>query len=214
MLGILRYICLKLFLTISASYNCVDRHVANGKGSKVALIHEGNDPEDITHVTYSELQAQVCRLANLLKKSGVRKGDTVAIYMHMTPYLVYAMLACCRIGAIHSVVFAGFSADALSQRMEDTKCKLLITADAMARGPKTINLKAIVDDALAHCPAVKVLLSLLRVSFPYFPNSVQTVLVLRSKDSKAPMVVGRDEDLAASMVRNSIHLTLMFLTLY
>lgn len=134
----------------------MDRHVENGKGSKVALIHEGNEPDDVTYITYAELQEQVCRMANVLKRFGVRKGDTVAIYMNMSPYLVYAMLAACRIGAIHSVVFAGFSAESLAQRMIDANCKVLITADTMHRGPKRIDLKRIADEALIRCPSVKV----------------------------------------------------------
>ncbi|KAI9009440.1 hypothetical protein BC832DRAFT_364733 [Gaertneriomyces semiglobifer] len=142
---------------INACYNCIDRHALKDP-SKVAIIWEADEPGQHLNITFGEALAEICRVANVLKKYGVRKGDTVAIYMPMVPEAVYAMLACARIGAVHSVVFAGFSADALRDRMLDAKCKILITADQGQRGGKTIQLKKIADDALAECPLVHTVL--------------------------------------------------------
>ncbi|KAK8407384.1 hypothetical protein O3P69_002131 [Scylla paramamosain] len=134
-------------------YNCLDRHVLAGKGDQVAFYWEGNDPADAEVVTYGELLKDVCRVANVLKAKGVAKGDRVAIYMPMVKQLVVAMLAVARIGAVHSIVFGGYSADSLADRMMDAQASVLITADAVWRGPKLIALKEIADDALKLCSA-------------------------------------------------------------
>ncbi|WZY89343.1 hypothetical protein YC2023_046078 [Brassica napus] len=129
-------------------YNCLDRNVEAGLGDKTAMFWEGNERDVDASLTYSQLLQQVCQLANYLKDVGVKKGDAVVIYLPMLMELPIAMLACARIGAVHSVVFAGFSADSLAQRIIDCKPKLILTCNAVKRGPKTINLKAIVDAAL------------------------------------------------------------------
>ena len=138
---------------LNVAYNCIDRHLAT-RGDQVAIIWEGDDPADDQSITYRELHAAVCRLANVLKTRGVRKGDRVCIYMPMIPEAAYAMLACARIGAIHSVVFGGFSPEALKDRILDCDCRALITADEGLRGGKTIGLKRNADTALAACPDV------------------------------------------------------------
>jgi acetyl-CoA synthetase len=136
---------------LNVSYNCIDRHLPE-RADQTALIWEGDDPADSKHITYSELKEHVCRLANALKARGVSKGDRVCIYMPMIPEAAYAMLACTRIGAIHSVVFGGFSPEALKDRILDSDCQTLITADEGVRGGRKIPLKANADAALAACP--------------------------------------------------------------
>jgi len=138
---------------LNASYNCIDRHLPE-KARQTAIIWEGDDPAESTNITYAELHDRVCRLANVLKNRGVTKGDRVCIYMPMIPEAAYAMLACARIGAIHSVVFGGFSPQALQDRILDSDCQTLITADEGLRGAKTIPLKANADIALEGCPNV------------------------------------------------------------
>ncbi|MCB1688272.1 MAG: acetate--CoA ligase [Halioglobus sp.] len=138
---------------LNVSYNCIDRHLPQ-RAAQTALLWEGDDPADSKHITYSELKDQVCRLANTLKARGVRKGDRVCIYMPMIPEAAYAMLACTRIGAVHSVVFGGFSPEALKDRILDSDCQTLITADEGVRGSRSIPLKANADKALASCPNV------------------------------------------------------------
>jgi len=142
--------------TLNASYNCLDRQVEAGLGDKVALIFEADDGT-VSRVTYADLLARTCRMANALKARGVKKGDRVVIYMSMSVEGVVAMQACARIGAPHSVVFGGFSAQSLRDRIEDTGAVMVITADEQARGGKHLPLKAIVDDAVAlgGCDAVK-----------------------------------------------------------
>ena len=136
---------------INASKNCIDRHL-NKAGDKIAIIWEGDDPELSKEITYRELHEEVCRLSNVLKQRGVKKGDRVCIYMPMIPEAAYSMLACARIGAIHSVVFGGFSPESLKDRILDSDCRTVITADQGLRGSKKIPLKDNVDEALNSCP--------------------------------------------------------------
>ncbi|HIC79458.1 MAG TPA: acetate--CoA ligase, partial [Kiloniellaceae bacterium] len=140
--------------TTNASYNCIDRHLPT-RENDVAIIWEGDDPNDEQHITYGELHEHVCRLANAMKARGVKRGDRVTIYMPMIPEAAYAMLACARIGAIHSVVFGGFSPDALAGRIQDCQSECVITADEGLRGGRKIPLKKNTDAALASCPDVK-----------------------------------------------------------
>ncbi len=136
---------------LNVSVNCIDRHLPE-RAEQVAIIWEGDDPADSAHITYAELHEKVCRLANVLKARGVEKGDRVCIYMPMIPEAAYAMLACSRIGAIHSVVFGGFSPESLKDRILDSSCKVLITADEGVRGGKKVPLKHNCDQALQECP--------------------------------------------------------------
>ena len=139
---------------LNISENCLDRHLAD-RGDKTAIIFEPNDPKDLARrITYRELYFEVCKFANVLKRNGVRKGDRVCLYMPMIPALAVATLACARIGAIHSVVFAGFSANSMADRINDAACSVVITADGMSRGPKQIPLKRVVDEALENCSTV------------------------------------------------------------
>lgn len=138
---------------LNASVNCIDRHLENN-GEKTAIIWEGDDPQDSLKITYKQLHESVCRFANALKKRGISKGDRVCIYMPMIPEAAYAMLACTRIGAIHSVVFGGFSPESLKDRILDSDCESVITADEGLRGSKKIPLKNNVDTALEDCPNV------------------------------------------------------------
>ncbi|WP_422023084.1 acetate--CoA ligase [Pyruvatibacter mobilis] len=140
--------------TLNACYNCVDRHVAD-KGDEVAIIWEGDDPSVDQKITYTQLHHHVQRFANVLKDQGVKKGDRVTIYMPMIPEAAYAMLACARIGAVHSVVFGGFSPDALAGRIQDCDSRFVITSDEGVRGGRPIPLKENTDDALDSCPDVK-----------------------------------------------------------
>lgn len=139
---------------INVAYNCVDRHLAT-RGDKTAILWQGDDPDEVQHITYRELYHQVCRMANVLLQHGVRKGDRVAIYLPMIPAAAVAMLACARIGAIHTVVFAGFSADALRDRILDAAAVAVITADQGLRGGKVIHLKRTVDEAVLGAPGVR-----------------------------------------------------------
>lgn len=138
---------------LNVSWNCIDRHLPQ-RAAQTAFIWEGDDPADSKHITYAELHEAVSRLANVIKQRGVKKGDRVCIYMPMIPEAAYAMLACARIGAIHSVVFGGFSPDAIRDRIQDSDCQTVITADQGVRGGKLIPLKANVDKALTQCPNV------------------------------------------------------------
>ncbi len=140
--------------TLNVSANCLDRHLAK-RGDQTALIFEGDDPSVSKHITYRELHEQVCKFANVLKGQGVKKGDRVTIYLPMIPELPVAMLACTRIGAIHSIVFGGFSPDALAGRIQDCDSTLVITADEGLRGGRKVPLKANVDQAMKSCPSVK-----------------------------------------------------------
>ncbi|WP_223485991.1 acetate--CoA ligase [Pseudomonas sp. A-RE-19] len=138
---------------LNVSYNCIDRHLEK-RGDQTAIIWEGDDPAESARITYKKLHHNVCRLANVLKSRGVKKGDRVCIYMPMIPEAAYAMLACARIGAIHSVVFGGFSPDSLRDRILDADCRTVITADEGVRGGKFVPLKKNVDTALQSCPNV------------------------------------------------------------
>ena len=138
---------------LNVTTNCIDRHLKT-RGDQTAIIWEGDDPGTELTITYRELYQHVCRLANVLKARGVKKGDRVCIYMPMIPEAAYAMLACARIGAIHSVVFGGFSPESLKDRILDSDCRTLITADEGVRGAKSIPLKGNSDEALEQCPRV------------------------------------------------------------
>ena len=138
---------------LNASYNCLDRHLAE-RGDQVAIIWESDDPNEDRKITYAELHAEVSKFANVLKDRGVKKGDRVSIYMPMIPEAAVAMLACTRIGAMHSVVFGGFSPDALRDRIQDSDCQIVITADQSVRGGKRVPLKSNADKAMANCPNV------------------------------------------------------------
>ncbi len=160
---------------LNITENCIDRHLVT-KGNKTAILFEPNDPnEEAQHITYNDLYKKVNQFANVLKQQGVNKGDRVCIYLPMIPELAIALLACARIGAIHSVVFAGFSATALSTRINDSDCKMVITSDGSYRGAKTIDLKGIVDEALESCP------------------DVENVLVAKRIHSEIKMKEGRDQ---------------------
>ena len=140
--------------TLNACVNCLDRHLFQ-KTQKIALIWEGDEPHEQRQLTYQELFNDVCRFANVLKNKGIQKGDRVTIYMPQVPEAIISMLACARIGAVHSVVFGGFSAKALSERIHDSESKLIITADEGIRGGKKIPLKKSVDEALKNCSSVQ-----------------------------------------------------------
>ena len=155
--------------------NCIDRHLRT-KGDKTAILFEPNNPDEpAQHITYNQLAKKVNQFANVLKDNGIKKGDRVCIYLPMIPELAVSLLACARIGAIHSVVFAGFSATALSTRINDSDCKMVITSDGSFRGSKTIDLKGIVDEGLESC------------------NSVETVLVVKRTNTDIDMKEGRDQ---------------------
>ncbi|MDT0583175.1 acetate--CoA ligase [Brumicola blandensis] len=141
---------------LNASYNCIDRHLAT-RAKKTALLWEGDSPEDSQAVSYQELHYEVCKLANGLKKLGVKKGDRVALYMPMVPHAAYAMLACARIGAVHSVIFGGFSPNAIADRINDSQAKVVITCDEGRRAGRSVPLKANVDQALSNdaCPSIE-----------------------------------------------------------
>jgi len=139
---------------INACYNCLDRHVKD-KPDAIAILWEGNEPGNVQRITYKQALKEVCKIANALKTSGIKKGDRVALYMPMVPAAAFTMLACARIGAPHIVVFAGFSASSLRDRIIDSGSTVLVTADEGLRGPKVVSLKKIADEALAECPFVK-----------------------------------------------------------
>ncbi|MGB5465012.1 MAG: acetate--CoA ligase [Sedimenticolaceae bacterium] len=139
--------------TLNVSYNCLDRHL-DSRGDQIAIIWEGDDPNEDRKITYRELHEEVCRFANVLKDRGVRRGDRVSLYLPMIPEAAVAMLACTRIGAVHSIVFGGFSPDALKDRINDSDCKVVITSDQSMRGGKKVPLKANADKAIESCPQV------------------------------------------------------------
>eukprot|EP01116_Phalansterium_solitarium_P009436 TRINITY_DN2357_c1_g1_i3.p1 TRINITY_DN2357_c1_g1~~TRINITY_DN2357_c1_g1_i3.p1 ORF type:complete len:493 (+),score=188.41 TRINITY_DN2357_c1_g1_i3:103-1581(+) len=140
--------------TLNVSFNCLDRHLPH-RANNVAIIAEGDTPSDVRHITYQQAFNEVCRMANVLTSVGLRKGDTVAIYMPNIPEALYSMLACARIGAVHSVVFGGFSAEALRDRIQDAGCRVLITCDEGVRGGRPVHLKKIADEAVRQCPTIE-----------------------------------------------------------
>ena len=149
---------------LNITENCIDRHLRT-RGDKTAILFEPNDPkEKAVHITYNELHERVCKMANVLKSQGIKKGDRVCIYLPMIPELAVSVLACARIGAIHSVVFAGFSSTALATRINDSDCKMVITSDGSFRGSKTIDLKGIVDEGLKKCDCVEHVLVVKRIN--------------------------------------------------
>jgi acetyl-CoA synthetase len=159
---------------LNITENCLDRHLITN-ATKTAIIFEPNHPDEkAQHITYAALFEKVCRMANVLKSKGVKKGDRVCIYLPMIPELTISILACARIGAVHSVVFAGFSATALATRINDCDCKMIITSDGSFRGPKTLDLKSIVDDALENC------------------KNLESVLVVKRTGEEVNMTAQRD----------------------
>jgi len=161
--------------TTNVAYNCLDRHLEK-RGDQVAVIFEGDDPNDSRNITYRELHREVCRFANVLRNRGVKKGDRVTLYLPMIPEAVYAMLACARLGAIHAIVFGGFSPDALADRIEGCESKVVLTADEGLRGGRKVPLKANVDAAIDRLGA----------------NAVDHVIVVRRTGGNVNMVAGRD----------------------
>lgn len=160
---------------LNITENCLDRHL-HIRRDKTAILFEPNNPdEEAEHITYKQLHERVCKFANVLKDNGIKKGDRVVIYLPMIPELAISVLACARIGAVHSVVFAGFSSTALATRINDCEAKMVLTSDGSYRGGKTIDLKGIVDDALEQCPGVNM------------------VLVVKRTNADIPMKKGRDQ---------------------
>jgi acetyl-CoA synthetase len=174
---------------VNITKNCIDRHLAR-RGDKTAIIFEPNNPNEAAqHITYNELYSRVSKLANVLRDQGIKKGDRVCIYLPMIPELSVAVLACARIGAIHSVVFAGFSSSAVAARINDSECKMVITSDGSYRGNKAIDLKGIIDDALDKCPCV------------------EKVLVVNRTNTTVNMKEGRDlwlEPLMEAAIPNNV----------
>ena len=159
---------------LNLSYNCVDRHATGERRHKAALIWEG-EPGEVRQLTYAELHEQVQRFANVLKDAGVQKGDRVAVYMGMTPELAIALLACARVGAVHSVIFGGFAAHAIADRVNDSDCRVVVTQDISYRRGARIQLKGIVDEALERCPDIR-----------------KVVVFQRDPEANTPMKAGRD----------------------
>ncbi len=185
---------------LNASVNCIDRHLPH-RADQTAILWEGDDPGESQHITYQVLKDEVCRLANVMHDRGVRPGDRVCIYMPMVPEAAYAMLACTRIGAIHSVVFGGFSPEALKDRINDASCRMVITADEGLRGGKKVPLKTNVDAALTHCPSIDTVIVLERtgaaidwvpdrdIAYGASTRAASRDFVPVSMDSEAPLFI-------------------------
>jgi|TARA_R110002020_G_scaffold199778_2_gene401462 acetyl-CoA synthetase len=182
---------------LNITENCIDRHLAT-RGDKTAIIFEPNNPdESAEHITYRQLYERVNKFANVLRDQGIKKGDRVCIYLPMIPELAISVLACARIGAIHSVVFAGFSANALATRINDSSCKIVITSDGSFRGAKTIDLKSIVDEALTDCPSVDSVLVAKRIQTDVNMKDgrdywLQPLLDAASEEGKAEVMDAED----------------------
>ena len=172
--------------TLNVAYNCIDRH-ANKTPNKIAIIWEGDNPEDHKKITYKELLEKVNRTANALKSLGVKKGDCVTVYLTMIPELAYTMLACARIGAIHSIIFGGFSSESIANRIKDCNSKFIVTADQGIRGGKIIPLKKTVDDALENCPSIKKCL--------YFQKSNSEIKIVNKLDTKLNEIIENSSDI-------------------
>ncbi|MAS22196.1 MAG: acetate--CoA ligase [SAR116 cluster bacterium] len=185
---------------LNASVNCIDRHLPH-RADQTAILWEGDDPGESQHITYQVLKDEVCRLANVMHDRGVRPGDRVCIYMPMVPEAAYAMLACTRVGAIHSVVFGGFSPEALKDRINDASCRMVITADEGLRGGKKVPLKTNVDAALTHCPSIDTVIVLERtgaaidwvpdrdIAYGASTRAASPDFVPVSMDSEAPLFI-------------------------
>lgn len=182
---------------LNITENCIDRHLID-KADKTAIIFEPNDPkEEAEHISFQQLYERVNQFANVLKSNGIKKGDRICIYLPMIPELSIALLACARIGAVHSVVFAGFSAKSIASRVNDSDCKMVITADGSFRGAKTIDLKGIVDHALEDCPTVESVLVVKRINSDIAMKSgrdewIQPLLDKASKECKAEVMDAQD----------------------
>jgi len=184
--------------TLNVSYNCLDRHLET-RANQTAIIWEGDDPSEDKHITYAELHSEVCKFSNALKTRGVNKGDRVCIYMPMVPEAAIAMLACTRIGAVHSVVFGGFSSDALRDRILDSDCKVVITADQGIRGGKAIPLKANTDQALSECPNVNTVVVIKRTGADIAWNAQRDCwyheMIAAENDNCPPEPMGAEDPL-------------------
>jgi acetyl-CoA synthetase len=186
---------------LNITKNCLDRHL-NLRGDKTAIIWEPNNPnEEAQHISYKELHERVCKMANVLTELGIKKGDRVCIYLPMIPELAVTMLACAKMGAVHSVIFAGFSASAVASRVNDCEAKMIITSDGSYRGNKAIDLKGIIDEAVEKCPTVEKVLVVKRTNTDikikegrdfllddYYPKA-STDFVTKIMDAEDPLFI-------------------------